>query len=71
MHRNNSVFPIKYLSPFCMKISLPGLSLKMTPNVVATHQNHVLLLWRVIIVKFNIGKKITDLEIVALNHQKI
>ena len=50
--------------------------------VVATCQNNVMLLWRVIInshaiilwpgisVKLNIGKKIAGLEIIALNLEK-
>ena len=42
-----------------------------TARVVAAHQSNVSLLWHVISVKLNIGKKITGLEIMTLNCEKI
>ena len=42
-----------------------------TVRVVAARENNVLLLWRVISLKLNIGKKITGLEIMTPNREKI
>ena len=42
-----------------------------TVRVVAARKNNVLLLWRVISLKLNIGKKIAGLEIMTPNREKI
>ena len=63
---------------------VPGLDLSLKKTrVVAARQNniffavvcdsksHAMILWRVMTVELNIGKKITGLEIMTLNCKKI
>ena len=53
---------------------------KFIPNFPLKHvitstnndlESHAIILWRLISVKLNIGKKITGLEIMTLNREKI
>ena len=39
--------------------------------VVCDSKLHAIILWHVISMKLNIGKKITELQIMMLNHKKI
>ena len=58
---------------------ISGLSLKKTPHLWLPHakttfyldlESHVMILWHVMSVKLNIGKKIAGLEMITLNREK-
>ena len=58
---------------------ISGLSLKKTPHLWLPHAKttfyldlelHVMILWHVMSVKLNIGKKIAGLEMITLNREK-
>ena len=58
---------------------ISGLSLKKTPHMWLPHakatfyldlESHAMILWHVMCVKLNIGKKIAGLEMMTLNREK-